>query len=161
VAFLFHGYLAYDLTNTILKHCKLIKQIAGSPEERLKSNILLCGVKLAHDKTLLKTLTSKADVTLLLDTGKLEKTVKDRNITLVIVELSGSWQKDLSVIRSLKVKFPDIIIVIVNGGGSQETVIQSFRSGGVDFFKKPYNKKLLAERVEALIKINIVDQNNE
>ncbi len=126
----------------------------------MKPNILLCGVKIAQDKTLSKILTSKADVSLLRDISQLEKTVRERNISLVVVELSRYWKKDLSAVHSLKASLPHILIVIVNGGGSQETVIQSFRSGGVDFFKKPYNKKLLAERVEALITRIGADENN-
>ena len=64
-----------------------------------------------------------------------------------------SWKNDLAAVHSLKTSFPQVLVVIVNGGGSKETVIQSFRSGGVDFLKKPYKKKLLTERVEALLKI--------
>ena len=129
-----------------------MNSITGSPEDRLKPNILLCGTKLAQDKTLAKMLTPKADVSLLRDISQLETTVRESNIALVVVELSKSWKNDLAAVHSLKTSFPHVLVVIVNGGGSKETVIQSFRSGGVDFFKKPYNKKLLAERVDALTK---------
>ena len=99
-----------------------------------------------------------ADVSFLQDISQLNTTVQERNFTLVVIELSKDWKDDLYAVQSLKLNFPNILIVIVNGGGTQEAVIQSFRSGGVDFFKKPYDKKLLAERVEALIKKNTAQE---
>jgi len=140
-------------------HYKLIK-IAGYPEDRLKPNILLCGGKIARDKMLVKMLLANANVSILRDISQLETTVRKHHIVLIVVELSRSWKKDLAAVHSLKANLPHILIVIVNGGGSQEIVIQSFRSGAIDFFKKPYTKELLAERVNALSKINKV-QNNE
>ena len=97
-------------------------------------------------------LTTKAGIYFLHDISQLETTVRERNISLVVVELSRYWKKDLSAVHSLKTSFPQVLVVIVNGEESEEAVIQSFRIGAKDFFKKPYKKKLLAERVEALLK---------
>lgn len=96
------------------------------------------------------------EVTLLSDTRRLDASVE---IVLVIMELSDAWEDELALMSSLKADNPQLLFIAVNGGGDQKVVINSFRSGASDFFKKPYNVDLLAERATALIKAKGVKDN--
>lgn len=120
----------------------------------MKPRILLSGPNLTQDQGLVELLEEKLEVARLGEIQQLEESVKAHDIALVIMELSEAWKGDLMLMSTLKGNHPQLLFIVVNGGG-QEAVIESFRFGASDFFKKPYNTKLLAERVEALIQTRI------
>ena len=78
-----------------------------------------------------------------------------------MLELNRTWESVLYDLPGLKKRLPNVIIVVVNGGGTVESVIKSFHSGGEDFFKKPYKRNLLAYRIEALNNKKMVKCNIE
>jgi DNA-binding NtrC family response regulator len=125
----------------------------------LKPHILLLGPGITKDEKLLQRLGAKTEITLLQDLGQLGPNTKEQNFVLVIMEISNSWEDVISAIYLLKASIPQAVVIIVNGGGSREAVIRSFRSGASDFFKRPYDANLLAERVEALLEIKVKEQN--
>jgi DNA-binding response OmpR family regulator len=116
---------------------------------------LLLGPDITRDKELLKIIEEKMEVSILQDLSQLEMIAQAQDVDLAVVELTKAWENDLSAVLSLKTSFPQVLFIVVNGGGDREVVIRSFRSGANDFFKKPYNPRLLAERVEALVKTKI------
>jgi len=58
----------------------------------------------------------------------------------------------LQRIEAIRANFTKLRIIIVDGGDVQEIVIRSFVSGIDDYFKKPVDSSLLAERAKALLK---------
>lgn len=120
----------------------------------MKQKVLLCGSEVTKDKELLKILKKIAKVLLLRDYSQIKMIILKQNIDLVVIELTKDWEDELSIVRLLKTNLPQILIIIVNGGGDRDIVLMSFRSGVNDFFKKPYKPGLLAERMEALLKAN-------
>jgi len=43
------------------------------------------------------------------------------------------------------------VVMLVNGGLTQEQIASAFKEGAKDYFSDPYDVKLLAERVNALV----------
>jgi DNA-binding response OmpR family regulator len=83
---------------------------------------------------------------------QLEKTIRESCVDLVVLEYSDDWENDLRAIKAIKATLPNLPFIIVDGNASNEIVIRSFRAGLEDYFKKPCDPFLLAERVDALLK---------
>lgn len=115
--------------------------------------ILLCGRHISHDTILQRLLGKKFSVMHFPDHPSLAQVVEDHSIALLIFEPSAEWERELAELLKIKKRTPEIRIIIVNGGESREAVIRSFKCGFEDYFKKPYDALLLAERAEALVRI--------
>ncbi len=115
-------------------------------------NVLICGSEITNNHELLRLLKSKVNLFQQTKSDQITQIIRQKNICLLIFELSKMIQDDLPCLKSLKKNFPELLIIIVNGNGSGENIIQSFKLGVKDYFKKPYDPVLLAERIEALIR---------
>ena len=116
----------------------------------MRPRILLVGPEIINDTSLIDLLRKIGDISLLTNKDQLETVVQRLNINLVVMELSSCWRVDLHAAYCLNADYPLVPIVVINDGESVDIVIQSFHSGARDFFKKPYDPALLAERIEAL-----------
>ncbi len=118
----------------------------------MKPKVLLLGERITRDQVLITQLRRKAELIFSLEITQLEKTIRESYIDLVVLEYSDDWEEDLRAIEAIKARLPNLPFIIVDGNASNEIVIRSFRAGLEDYFKKPYDPMLLAERVEALVK---------
>jgi len=76
--------------------------------------------------------------------------VIQKKIALLVFELSASWQTEVERLRELMARFKKLCVLVINGNNSEEAIVKVFHYGATDVFRKPYNKKLLVERIEAL-----------
>ena len=117
----------------------------------MKPRVLVCGVEIAQDQTLRKLLQERAELITVQKTEEFEAASRSNRLDLVLFEFSDVWQGDMERLHALKISRPHLLVVVVDGGAGREAVIDSFRRGAADYFKKPYDPFLLAERVEALL----------
>ena len=121
-------------------------------ENLLKPKILICGKDLVNDDLFLDLIQKNANTLFLKDLNNLENEVKELKSKILLFEFSKSFEDDLLKLKLLKAAAPWLEILVIGDGISREEVIRTFRSGIRDYFKKPYNTKLLVERLEALLK---------
>jgi len=121
----------------------------------VKSRVLICGAQLVQDKVLLRILKPKMDTLSLEKKNRIETSIQAQHIDMIILELPKILKKDLILIQKVKAKWPDIPVIVVEEEESRESVIECFKCGVDDYFRKPYKPDLLAERVEALLKRRI------
>lgn len=118
----------------------------------MKPSILLRGEDILLDENLLATLRKIANVLMIQTAGMMNENFNKKTIDLLVFESSENWENDLKELRSLKKNYPEMIIIVINGGDSPDNVIRTFKMGVDDYFKKPVDAALLAERIEALLK---------
>lgn len=118
----------------------------------MKPKILICGKDLVNDDLFLDLIQKNANTLFLKDLNNLENEVKELKSKILLFEFSKSFEDDLLRLKLLKAAAPWLEILVIGDGISREEVIRTFRSGIRDYFKKPYNTKLLVERLEALLK---------
>ena len=58
---------------------------------------------------------------------------------------------DIDLIKNIKSKFPEILILLINGNGNRNLIAQAFAFGVKDAFRKPYRYDLIEERVKGLL----------
>lgn len=71
---------------------------------------------------------------------------------LLVLDSGGAVEQSLRTIRWLRDTVPELVIVLVDGGLTQQEIADAFREGIRDYFPMPYDMDLLAERISCLIK---------
>ena len=66
------------------------------------------------------------------------------------LDCSESAELVSQVLPRLKEEFPDLCIVLVDGGLSQKQIAAAFKEGIKDYFADPYDADLLVERMDSL-----------
>ncbi|MBN2365395.1 MAG: DNA-binding response regulator [Calditrichaeota bacterium] len=124
----------------------------------MKPQIMVHGKDLIDDDSFLQLVKKNADVLLLEDIDYLKQHLDEIHSKLLIFEFSESFEEDLLNLKLLKAAAPFLEILVIDDGLSRDEVIRAFRSGIKDYFKKPYNTRLLVERIEALLRFHENDR---
>jgi DNA-binding response OmpR family regulator len=124
-------------------------------------NVLICGSTLVANPDLIQLLQKKSTLTLLTDSSALSHEVKIHQIDLVLLELKHGIEADLTELARLTADFQSVKVIVVDGNNSNMAVVNSFKCGADDYFRKPIDPVLLAERVEALLKKKYSSQTHQ
>ena len=117
---------------------------------RLK--LLFCGKKVVADETLKTLIQIKYDIICVKNFRKLLDVASRESVKLVIFDMTRQKKQRLQILKQLKEKSPDIIIVAVNGSENVQDAAEILAAGAADVFPSPYDSRLLAERVNGLLK---------
>ena len=115
-------------------------------------HVLIFGENVCCDNELLSGLKKRFSVETVRNEEKLREIIEDHSFQLLILEISESWEQDLEVVEFIDSLYPYIPIIVVGNNELPEPIISVFKSGAVDYFKRPYSVGLLIERIEALLK---------
>jgi PleD family two-component response regulator len=116
-----------------------------------KQCVLISGRSLVNDEELYAALQHIADVVKSSENNRAEAMVVKKSVNLVIFEISKEAPAEAELIKRIKNQFPNIIIILVDGDGDREVIARAFSYGAKDAFRKPYNRALIVERVQALL----------
>ena len=116
-----------------------------------KRCVLMSGDSLCGDEELYEALQHIAVVMKNSENSQVESIMATSLVDLVIFEISKEHPVDVELIRGMKQQFPDTIIIVVDGDADQEVLSQAFAYGAKDAFRKPYNRALMVERIQALL----------
>lgn len=119
-----------------------------------KNCILVSGPTIAYDEKLKDELGKFAVVLTSDDNSQIESILNDNKIDLIILEISNANLHEIEVIKSVKKKFPETEIILVDGDGDQELIAQAFAYGAKDSFRKPCKGILIVERAKALLRVS-------
>ena len=116
-------------------------------------HILLSGPSIFCDQELIDTIEEFAAVSTLSDNTQIHKLASNIFYDLILFEIGAGKSSDFDILKMLNTQFPDSIIIIVDGNGDSELLATAISFGVKDVFKKPYKYQLIAERVNALLKL--------
>ncbi len=113
-------------------------------------HVCLAGRKVSNDWGLIQSLRSRYLVTLLERVELLVRRSFLNRPHLLVLDCSESAELVSQVLPRLKEEFPDLCIVLVDGGLSQKQIAAAFKEGVKDYFADPYDADLLVERMDSL-----------
>ncbi len=64
----------------------------------------------------------------------------------VLPDVSG-----IAILRAIKQFFPQVLVMLITGFGSEDIAVEAFRAGARDYLRKPISLRDLLTRVEALL----------
>ncbi len=82
--------------------------------------------------------------------------LRNNRIDILILDIKLKEANGLDVLKDVKIRFPEIEVIMITGHGDMDTVIESMRSGAIDFLKKPFlsmDVKIAIERTRKFIKM--------
>jgi DNA-binding NtrC family response regulator len=62
----------------------------------------------------------------------------NQEIDLLVLDVLLPGMNGLDILREVKVKYPDIEVIVVSGHGNMDTVIKAMRLGALDYLRKPF-----------------------
>ena len=121
-----------------------------------KPTVLISGPLISHDEQLLSEIKQIACVYKNINNHKIESILKKTKIDLLLLELLRSNRTGIEIVKKIKKEFPMIQVVLINGNGNRDVIAEGFNDGIKDAFRKPYICSLIAERINAILKMNSV-----
>ena len=82
---------------------------------------------------------------------QLESIMVTKPVDLVIFEVSKEVPAQVDLIKHLKKRSPNTIIIVVDGDEDRGVIPKAFSYGTKDAFRRPYNRTLIVERVQTLL----------
>lgn len=77
--------------------------------------------------------------------------VRAGGVDLAIIDMNysrtTSGEEGLSLLRRLRLHLPDLPVILITGWGSIELAVEGMRAGAYDFITKPWNNRVLLQRV--------------
>lgn len=86
------------------------------------------------------------------DGGQAQRLVGEQSCDLVIVDLNQSEAAGLDLLRSIRVKRPDLPVLIVTGGSVVEERVRALDAGADDYIAKPFVFAEMAARIRAVLR---------
>ena len=121
----------------------------------MSGHVCLVGKSVSDDWDVIRRLKSDYVVTLIksFDVNRLAEDSVVDSASLIVLDCTGCEKrmpKIIKFIQSMRESHPLLILVAVNGGLDDRLVAQAFSAGIRDYFRTPYNSKLLVERIASL-----------
>ncbi|UCE04731.1 MAG: hypothetical protein JSW07_14030 [bacterium] len=116
-----------------------------------KKCVLISGSTIAGDPKLGTEIQKSAIVLKNSDNRQIFSILKNRKVELILFEIIDEYLSDIDLIKDIKTKFPEILILLIDGNGNRNLIGKAFEYGVKDAFKKPYRYDLIEERVKGLL----------
>jgi len=114
------------------------------------AHICLVGAAVSDDSRLIQCLRARHAVTVAAKADFLARTELLAATAVMVLDGTGIGGTVLQRLQEIRERYPDLRIVLVDGGLNQLQIAEAFRLGACDYFAEPYDTDLLIERVGAL-----------
>jgi DNA-binding response OmpR family regulator len=121
----------------------------------MTDQVCLAGQLVSGDRELIRRLKMDHVVTLIesFDVNGLANHPVLISASLIVIDCTGRKNQIAHIMEMIKAvceRHPRLIVLVVDGPLEQLQVAEAFRAGIRDYFRAPYNVKLLVERIRAL-----------
>jgi DNA-binding response OmpR family regulator len=113
-------------------------------------HVCLAGPMITSNQALVEALRMQHEVSLVARCTRLRDSRAVHNSDVLVLDATGIRATLRDLIRSLRLRRPDLPIVLVDGGLSEDDKADAFSLGVHDYFPAPCRVDLLAERLGAL-----------
>ncbi len=91
--------------------------------------------------------------------------IRSSDLELIIMDmnysLSTTGEEGIHLLRQTKIYQPNTPVILITAWGSIELAVEGMRFGAFDFITKPWNNRLLLQRVETAINLSQTESENE
>ena len=81
------------------------------------------------------------------------QSLEGRPVQLILLDCGLAIKKGLSLLKELKARRPEFPVIFITGISSEDTILQAFRTGAKDYFKKPVNVIQFKETVKKVLQL--------
>ena len=98
---------------------------------------------LAHERYNTKIAKNGTEALDILNTYEIDIVLLD----LVLPDING-----MDILKTIKIKYPSIEIVMISGHGTSEKIVNLIKEGAYDFIEKPFDNKTVSSKISKAIK---------
>jgi DNA-binding response OmpR family regulator len=119
-------------------------------------HVCLAGPLITSNEALVGALRAHHEVSLMAHRVRLEDSRAVHASDVLVLDATGIRATLCNLIRALRLRRPDLPIVLVEGSLSEDDKAEAFSLGVYDYFPAPCHVDLLAERLLALARARVV-----
>ena len=120
------------------------------PEIEIGGHVCLAGAGVTNNWSLIEPLKRNNQVTIVERLRMLYANSILTTASVLVLDCGEEPEWGLSAVKGLRRVYPDVNIVLVNGGLSPAEIAEAFRAGVRDYFSHQSNAALVVERVQNL-----------
>lgn len=113
-------------------------------------HICLAGGGITRLQALVEAISADHDVTLVSDATRLERSAVLECSHVIVLDAGGLGPRLRTVLTTVHGRRPEVPIVLVDGGLTEDDKADAFGLGVLDYFASPCCVELLVERLEVL-----------
>jgi DNA-binding response OmpR family regulator len=135
-----------------MRHETLTKTVPTLEEERPCDafHVCLAGSSVSNNWALIESLKRNYQVTVIETYDLLLRNAVLSTVDVLLLDCEEGSEVGIETLRALRRRHPEVCVVLVNGGLTQNEIAAAFREGVRDYFSHHFNVPLLVERVRYL-----------
>jgi len=154
VSFIPYEELKKNVARMMAETPEVSADIIEFPKEAVQADILVIDDEVAVNNNIRKIL-SKKDFQVDQATTKAEalEKIEENAYTLVILDLKIPEVKDLELLKAIRDRRPETLVIIITGYASIETAVEASRMGAVDYLPKPFTPEEIRTATEKAFRL--------
>lgn len=149
VSFIPYEELRKNVAHMMAETSEVSADVIEFPKEAVRAEILVIDDEVAVNNNVRKIL-SKKDFHVdqaVTKTEALEK-IEQKSYALVVLDLKIPEVKGLELLKAIRDKRPETMVIIITGYASIETAVEASRMGAVDYLSKPFTPEEIRDAAE-------------
>ncbi len=123
---------------------------SAGPRPESAHHVCLAGAGVSNNWSLIEPLKRENQVTVIESLGLLYSNSILATASVLVLDCGDHPDAGIGAVRGLKMIYPDLRVVLVNGGMAPNEIAEAFREGATDYFSHHSNPDLVLERIEYL-----------
>ena len=154
VAFMPYEELKQSVTQMMKKAPERQADVIEIPKEMVPAGVLVVDDEVAVNNNIRKILSKKGFSVeqAVTKTEALEK-IEETAYTLVLLDLKMPDVKDLELLKAIRDRRPETMVIIITGYASIETAVEASRLGAVDYLAKPFTPDEIRNATEKAFRL--------
>jgi len=154
VAFMPYEELKQNVARMMTKAPERSAEVIEIPRETVPAGILVIDDEVAVNNNIRKILSKKGFNVdqAFTKTEALEK-IEESAYTLVLLDLKIPEVKGLELLKAIRDRRPDTIVIIITGYASIETAVETSRLGAIDYLAKPFTPDEIRNATEKAFRL--------
>ena len=114
-----------------------------------KNSLLICSNSILADSILINRLKKDFEIVTCTNVKNLPQLIKRYFSHILLIEIRGN-NIDFEIIKKISTQYQELPIIVIGDKKDMNIAAKAFNSGAWDFFRMPYHKDLLIDRVKRL-----------
>ena len=154
VSFIPYEELRKNVAQMMVETSEVSADIIEFPKEAVRAEILVIDDEIAVNNNVRKILSKKNfHVDQAVTKAEAIEKIEQKSYALVVLDLKIPEVKGLELLKAIRDKRPETMVIIITGYASIETAVEASRMGAVDYLAKPFTPEEIRDAAEKAFRL--------